>query len=161
MVVIGPAERHPTDDQPVVGKIEEFSDEWGVRGQRRLGNRAETEAVCGQQERLKVEPAVDRAIGAEFSFCGDDRGMGCAEELEVLRGLFRRPCPVTLGDADAFVELEAAFTSPLEMDTRILLGEREVGGEFGGSGVCGEGGPEALRAFAFGDDYVPWLRVAL
>jgi len=22
-------------------------------------------------------------------------------------------------------------------------------------------GPEALRAFAFGDDYVPWLRVAL
>src|ERR1700749_4919570 len=91
-----------------------------------LRNGAETERLGCQHEIADIGAAIDRAINAERLVGVDDGDVRCAEEIEILQGLFRVGRLFRFGNAERVVELKAACPPPLQVDAAIFPRKRKI-----------------------------------
>ena len=59
---VGIAERDTQQHQAILGDAEVFADQRSVRGERRLRDSPQAEALCGEQESADIEAGIDGSV---------------------------------------------------------------------------------------------------
>src|SRR5579872_539032 len=128
--------------------------------ERSLRNGAEAERLRRQHEVGDIGAAIDRAVDAERFVGVDDRNMRRAEEIEIFKRLLGVSRPVTARNAERVVELEAAFTPPLEVHAAIFPWKRKIAVVLAAACGCVDRLTKSFLGLAARDHDLPWLAVA-
>src|SRR3982075_1973749 len=133
----------------------------GVKRQRRLRHRGQSQCLRRQHEARDVAAAIDRAVDAECLIGMNDGDVRRAEEIEILQCLLGVGRLVAARDAQRIVKLKAAFAASLQIDAAIFARERKVSG----ARLAARGGAvhriaKFFRGSAGGDRQLPGLAVA-
>ena len=106
------AERHPANNDFVLGNIEKRSDDAVKIGKRRLGTGMETLAPRGDHDRSQEDAKIEPASDFEILIQREDHADGCAEELVVPHPGLLGALEVALGDAKQAVHAPADLAPP-------------------------------------------------
>ena len=79
------SEGDPANDQTVAAETKMLANELRMRGQRRLRNRSDAQALRREQKIIHIGAAIHRAIRPERLVRCDDGDMGRPEQLVVLK----------------------------------------------------------------------------
>src|SRR5690242_20252422 len=108
------AERHPANNDFILGNAEKRPDHAVKIGKRRLSTGVETTAPCGDHDRSQENAEIEPASDFEVLIQREDHADRCAEEFVVAHPGLLGALEITLGDAKQAVHVPADLAPPSE-----------------------------------------------